>query len=182
MYIGSRIRELRKQRKLKLYELAEKSGVQIATLSRIEHNKMTGTLESHLQIAAALGVELSELYTSIVRGNETNEPETETTAEIFVHNEKASFEILTKNVSRKKMMPMRLKIEPGGRTASETNIFGSEIFIYIFEGILEAVINEKPFTLEKNHCLYFDAAQPHFFRNTFEHTCKALVIATPAQL
>ena len=44
MLIGKRVKELRKARNMSLSELAKLSGVQIATLSRIENLKMIGTL------------------------------------------------------------------------------------------------------------------------------------------
>lgn len=182
MLIGNRIRELRKQRKLKLYELAQKCGVQIATLSRMEHNKMTGTLDSHVQIASALGVELVDLYTVINQNTDQNEPNTESETDVFIHNNDASFEILTKNVNRKRMMPMLLTLKAGGTASEETNPFSTEKFIYALEGSMEAIINGKIFILEVNHGLYFDAGKPHSYRNPGSQTCKALIIATPVQL
>ena len=44
MLIGEIIHRLRKEKKMTLVELAEKSGVALATLSRIENGRMTGTL------------------------------------------------------------------------------------------------------------------------------------------
>ena len=43
--IGKIIHKLRKDRKMTLVELAQKSGVALATLSRMENGRMTGTLE-----------------------------------------------------------------------------------------------------------------------------------------
>ena len=79
MYVGDRIKGLRKEKKLKLKELAEKSGVQIATLSRIEHKKMTGTLDSHAKIAQALGVDVTELYRELKGKTVTTIAYTDTT-------------------------------------------------------------------------------------------------------
>lgn len=59
--IGQTIKKLRVDRKIKLIELAEKTGIQIATLSRIEHGKMIGSVVSHAKIAKALDLELSDL-------------------------------------------------------------------------------------------------------------------------
>ena len=56
MNIGSVIRNLRKSQGLTLLKLSEMSKVALATLSRIETGKMTGTLESHMQIARALEI------------------------------------------------------------------------------------------------------------------------------
>jgi transcriptional regulator with XRE-family HTH domain len=92
MLIGKTIRELRKKRKMKLIDLAQKTNIQIATLSRIEHGKMTGTVASHLKIADALGVELTDLYQDIVK-NSKPQPETvneQTPTETFSFNEKAT--------------------------------------------------------------------------------------------
>jgi transcriptional regulator with XRE-family HTH domain len=180
MYIGSRIKELRKQRHIKLYELAEKCGVQIATLSRMEHNKMTGTLDSHLKIADALGIELSELYSNLNKGDSIEEPELNASSspEVFIYNEAARHEILTNNVNRKKMIPLLLRIDPGGQTSPETNAFGTEKFIYTIEGELETMISNKPFLLAKNHGLYFDGSKNHYYRNISSQPCTALVIAT----
>ena len=136
MYIGERIKELRQIKGLKLQELAQQSGVQIATLSRMEHKKMTGTLESHLAIARALGVNITELYSGITTAEhglvEVVKPKHE--VDVFVHSEKSSYEILAGKVLNKKMMPILLKIEPGGRTNPDENTAGSEKFVFILEG------------------------------------------------
>lgn len=183
MEIGNRIRELRKARRLKLYELAEKSGVQIATLSRMEHNKMTGTLESHIRIAAALEIELGELYAHLRQGGQAADKlgalETE---EVLIHNDKAGYEILAKNINHKKMLPMVVKIEPGGQTREETLKTGAEKFIYALSQPVEVVINGQPLILKENHCLYFAASRPHYYRNPSGQTCRALIVQTPAQL
>src|SRR5882757_9175179 len=67
MFIGSKMLALRKAKRMSLTELSQTSGVQLATLSRIENMKMVGTLESHIQIAKALGVDVTELYKDITR-------------------------------------------------------------------------------------------------------------------
>ena len=60
--LGNRIREIRKQKKITLLELAKTTGVAQATLSRMETGLMVGTVKSHQKIAEALGISLAELY------------------------------------------------------------------------------------------------------------------------
>ena len=116
MYIGKRVQELRKAKGMSLTELAEKSGVQIATLSRVENMKMTGTLESHMNIARAMGVDVTQLYTAIIKEEDKAQVQTpKSLSDVFVHSEKSSYEILTSNILGKRMMPILLKIEPEGR-------------------------------------------------------------------
>ncbi len=47
---------------LTLTQLSELSGIQIATLSRMENGKMTGTLEAYEKIAGVYEVKLWELF------------------------------------------------------------------------------------------------------------------------
>ena len=61
MNFGKTIRKLRKVRKLTLSDISRQSGVQLATLSRIENHKTTGSLQDHFRIANALGLKLSDL-------------------------------------------------------------------------------------------------------------------------
>ena len=183
MQIGKKIKQLREERKMSSTELSQKSGVQLATLSRMEHLKMTGTLESHLKIAQALGVSLPQLYSDII--NEENKIEVKTSkspSEVFVHSKKSSYEILTAKVLSRKMMPILLKIESGGETHKEQNQMGCEKFIFVLEGKIEAKVGDDSFQLAKNNSLYFDASVKHTFINTGKATAKMLCVTTPVSL
>lgn len=183
MYIGKRVKELREKQNMKLIELAEKSGVQLATLSRIEHLRMTGTLESHMMIAKALGVDITELYRSIVTPEEKHELNNpQPLSDIFIHSDKSSYEILTNKLMSKRMMPMLFKIEPDGKSQKEQNKYGTEKFVYVLSGKLDVHINNKVHTIGKNSSLYFDATQEHYFANTTEQPLKFLCVVTPVAL
>ncbi len=180
MYIGKNMRELRESKKMSLTELSEQSGVQLATLSRMENNKMTGTLESHLKIAQALGVELGQLYKDISREKIKKDVRTRPSiSEVFVHNEKASYEILTQKAMIKKMMPVLLKIEPGGKTNIEENPAGTEKFIYVLEGRVEVHVGPEKIPLSAKHSLYIDASLRHYFENAGKTTVKLISVASP---
>ena len=184
MHIGNRLRELRQSHGFTLSQLAEKSGVQIATLSRIEHSKMVGSLQSHLNIAKALGVDITALYSHII---EKTAPPPQIIgptkqAEIFAHNEKASQEFLTGRVLNKKMMPVLLKIEPHGQTNKEQNKPGTERFIFVLEGKIQVHINREAFALSKGNTLYFDSSLEHHFENQGDVTAKVICVCTPVTL
>jgi transcriptional regulator with XRE-family HTH domain len=183
MYIGERLKKLRKEKSLSLTALAKKSGVQLASLSRIENKKMTGTLDSHMKIAMALGVPLTDLYMGLTREEPKVDYQTPSTiSELFVHSDKAASEILTTQVLSKKMMPVLIKLEPQGQTAREESPPETEKFLFVLEGELTARISEKTFVLQKHNSLYFDAALPHRFTNTGKKRVTALCIAVPVAL
>lgn len=183
MYIGKTVKELRKRQGMSLTELAEKSGVQIATLSRIEHMKMTGTLESHMHIAKALGVDITQLYREIVKEEDkVSLTNGKTATDVFIHSDKSSYEILTAKVLSKKMMPILLKIEPEGRTNKEQNQAGTEKFVFVLEGKIAVEIQDKTYTLSKSNTLYFDASLEHCFINIGKTLARVICVATPVAL
>ena len=65
--IGEALRAIRKRNRLTLLEMSALSGVQSATLSRMENNKTTGRLDNYIAIANALGLRLSELFAETER-------------------------------------------------------------------------------------------------------------------
>ena len=183
MYIGKRLQELRKARGMSLTDLAEKSGVQIATLSRIEHLKMTGTIESHMNIARALDIDITQLYTGIIKEEDKVDLRTGRSAtDVFVHSDKSSYEILTSNILSKKMMPVLLKIESGGKTNMEQNRGGTEKFIFVLEGKIEARIGKESYSHSRYNTLYFDASLEHGLINQGKTTAKVLCVTTPVAL
>ena len=183
MLIGNRIKELRKACSMTLTDLSRKSGVQLATLSRIENLKMMGTVDSHMNIARALGVDLTELYRHISTPSSPAQAKPPVTpAEISLHNEQSACQILTKNVLQKKMMPVLWRIDSGGRTETEQHVSGSERFVFILEGEVELFIDKEQFKLSKNSALYFNASVPHWFVNAGSTTARIICVTTPPAL
>lgn len=183
MEIGKAVRKLRKERKMTLRELSEKSGVALATLSRIETGKMAGTVKSHNDIARVLDVTLSALYSGFETESERVEVQTQQKqADVFIHNDKASYDILTKKVLSKKMMPIMLKLEKDAKTALEQSGKGTEKFLYIMEGQMQAIVDNKTYSLSKGDSFYFDASLPHYWKNISEKTARALCVITPPAL
>jgi len=183
MLIGNKVHELRKARNMSLTELSKKSGVQMATLSRIENMKMTGTLDSHMDIAKALDMDITELYKNAEKESKrVDVHSSKGSSDVFVHNDLASYEILTNNVLSKRMMPMLIKIESGGRTNLEQNKYGAEKFLFVLEGKLTVKIGSEAYSLSKNSTLYFDASVEHYLINEGKSTVKVLCTATPVSL
>jgi transcriptional regulator with XRE-family HTH domain len=183
MKIGKKIQGLRKAKGLTLQELAKASGVALATISRIENNRMTGTLESHIAIARALGLSLPQLYSKIEPDIQKVEVQKkDARSGIFHHTDKASYEILTTSVLSKKMMPVLLKIESNAKTALEQAKPDTEKFVFVISGKIEISIEDKKYALDANDTLYFDASLPHFFSNIGKDEARFICIITPPML
>ena len=181
MNLGDTIHKIRKERKMTLLGLAEKSGVALATLSRMENGKMTGTLESHMKICEALGATLPDLYKNLYASKRAIDINTQKSrTEVFIHDKRSSEESLASKISNKKMMPVLIKLHKGGKTRKEETKPGIEKFIYVLDGRIEANVGEEKYNLGKGDTLYFAAATPHFFKNTHNYDTKLLCVISPA--
>ena len=184
--IGARLRALRKDQKVTLVELAKASGVDAATISRIETGKMSGTLESHIQLAASLGLKVTDLYSGIEEARTKDAVTLQSPSEqkdVYVHQAgKSSIAMLTTDVMRKKLMPVLVTIEPGGATQREETKVGTEKFLYVLDGTVEAKIGQETHALKHGSSLYFDASIPHSLKNSGKTIARCLSVVTPPVL
>ena len=184
--IGARLRAIRKSQRIRLHELAGTSGVDMATISRIETGKMTGTLESHLKLATGLGVKLIDLYAGIEEARLKNAASLQSLSkrsEVYVQQAgKVSMTLLTGEILKKKLMPALMTIEPGGSTQLEEARVGTEQFLYIMDGAIEAVVGDAVHPIARGSSLYVDASVPHRLRNTSKRPSIILSVTTPPVL
>ena len=184
--VGERLRMLRQSQKLTLVELAKASEVDVATISRIETGKMSGTLESHIRLAAALGLKLTDLYAGIEELRASRAATLLPSAQqkdVYVHQAgKSSITLLTSEIMQKQLMPVLVTVQPGGSTQREEAKVGTEKFLYVLEGTLEAKVGDETHVLKRGSSLYLDAAVPHRFNNTGRVTAKFIAVVTPPAL
>lgn len=181
--VGNYLKRARKTQKMTLAQLSDKSSVALATISRIEAGKMTGTVESHMQLAKALGLSLPQFYSEVEKSElSQKQSKQESQANTFVQNKDISSTILTKDIFSKKMLPLLIELKPEGKTNKEKLSVGTEKFLYILSGKVEVVIGESKETLAKGTTLYFDASQSHHIKNIDNKEALCLCVVTPANL
>ena len=179
--LGSRLRALRKERGLSLEQLAGKSGVALATLSRIENGKGSGTFRTHQRISDALRLPLPELYRDLRQQDpeailmDTRHEEVET----FIYDEKASAIFLAKQVSGRQMLPQMITLRPGGKTALEQYSAGIERWIFSLEGTVDVTVGTKSYRLTTSGTLYFKASLAHRFENQEQTAAKIISVTSP---
>lgn len=182
--IGDRIRALRKAQRLSLEAMAEHSGVALATLSRLENGKASGTLKTHQKIAEALGLPLAELYRDLPSPEEAavQVVPAHREAERFQYDAKASAVLLATQVSRKRMLPQLLTLQPRGHTALEQAPPGTERWVFGWRGTVEVLVGSERYQVPAGHSLYFKADRPHRFRNPARTVAKCLSVTSPVVL
>ena len=181
--LGIRIRDLRKSKQLTLVEVAKSTGIDQATLSRIENGKMTGTLDSHRRIAEALGVRLTELYDSVMQQlTKPKDKKALERIETFSHSSGTVAELLATGVLQKKMMPVLLRIKGKGHTETEEFPTFSERFIYVLKGAIEVKIGRETWGVGQGQSHYFNGSIPHSFKNKLKTEAQILSVITPVSL
>lgn len=180
MHIGEIVHRIRKERKMTLVELAERSGVALATLSRIENSRMTGTLNSHMNICKAFEIDITELYRDLSLSKKKVEMRSKNAhTDVFLHSKNVSSEMLISNALNKKMMPIIIKINKGGSTHKKVTKTGIEKFIYIATGRIEANMGEEKYNLTKGDTLYFESSTSHYFKNTGSGEASLVCVICP---
>ena len=183
MKIGARIRTLRKAKKITLIDLSKQTGVAQATLSRIETGTMLGTVESHRKIAEALGCSLAELYAPLDRRyEEVTLSKKEAPRKVVHQGRGCQMELLTQEVTKKKITPLLLTLAGSARTGMEHNERGVEKFVWVLEGEIEIQLEKETHLLKSSETLYFDASFPHRFSNSKSKTAKVFVAVSPSKI
>jgi len=164
-----------------LKELSEKSNVQVATLSRMEHDKMTGTLESHMAICKALGIPLSDFYREIEndRKDVTLISKALKIAPVTFRQKSAVRELLATKLSEKKIMPVLLRLNKDAEFQEEKFPVGTEKFLYALEGKIRLKIGNNDYSLQKGDSIYFDASLPHKIQNMARIESLILYVTSP---
>ena len=183
MNLGRKIREFRQLKGWSLAELAKRSGVALSSLSRIETSRMTGTLESHIDIARALGVRVSELYSSLDGSGPAVEIKSAGEGrdkQLILKG--AALTVLSSASLQKKMLPLLIQLGPKKGTPRERGPAGSERFVYLLQGHLEITAGEEKFRLGPGDSAYLQASVPHSFSNVGASTLLAISVGCPPLL
>ena len=173
--LGKRIRELRNQLGWSLEELAERSDVSRAMLSKVERGENNPTLIVALKIATGLGVTTSQLIGieerhKVIKVPKSKrmtfrDPETNFVYQIFPAFEGGAIEFVR-------------HILPVGVSSGELDAHsvGIEKYLLMEQGQLRVMIGSQEYTLEEGDLFYFQADVVHRFDNIGSEECSYFLI------
>lgn len=176
--LGSRVRALRRQRRLTLDELAARSGVSRAMLSKIERGENNPTLVVAVKVALGLSVTTSELIGVVERREVVKVPR----ARRMVFKDPATgFErqVLFPTFEGSGMEFVRHVLPP--RVAAgdmPAHRRGSEKYLVVEQGRLRVLIAGEEQLLDEGDALYFECDVPHRFENAGDTTCSYYLLIT----
>ena len=181
--IGLKIRNLRRVKKLTLIELSKLTGIAQATLSRMETGLMIGTVKNHQKIAETLGISLPELYGEIDSRYEwVKFQSAQNQRKIAVKTDQIKCELLTHEISKKKITPLLITLAAQGKSAREQLERGIEKFLFVLEGTVKVLLNDQEYVLNPEDTLYFDGSIPHQLMNPAHKSARIFCAVSPSKI
>jgi len=160
--IAQRIKKIRTEKDLTLEEVAKKTGFTKGLLSKIENNKVSPPVSTLVKIAKALGVSLSDLFSSsdahqikIVRKeqrlsyNQETVPGGQIVESLINGNYGQKIEPLIITISNPDHYKMRLYNHPG------------QEFILILTGTMKYLYQDQEYLVSEGDSLFFNAEYRH---------------------
>jgi transcriptional regulator with XRE-family HTH domain len=169
--LGERVRELRQGRGLTLEELAERSGVSRAMISKLERGEKNPTLVVAAKLAEGFGVTLSQLVGMEERREVVVVPREK---RMVMRDPETGFErqLLSPSFGGRGVEFIR-NVVPEGSTSGEfpPHRRGVEEYVAVEKGSLRAVIGGEEYLLKEGDALYFEADVSHRFDNAGHGEC-----------
>jgi len=171
--VGRRIRAVREGQGLSMRALAERCGLSVNAISRIERGETSPTLSSLHQIATGLGLRLGEFFRE----------ESEQSAVLVRATERGWFresDLLVENLGAgledQRLEPFLVTVEGVGGGASKLVGHPGEEFVHCLEGEVEYRVGDRLYRLQPGDSLLFNASLLHSFRGTTPQPARILLV------
>jgi transcriptional regulator with XRE-family HTH domain len=175
--VGTRLRMLRAGASLSIRALAEKSGLNVNTLSLIENGKTSPSVSTLQQLASALSVPVTEFFVA-KQENKT-----------VVHQRngqrpRAGFargvmEDLGAGMSRFGAEPLIVTLEANADSGKNPIVHTGREFVYCLEGHIAYMVDTETYLLGPGDSLLFEAYLPHRWKNEDAKPSRVLLVLCP---
>jgi transcriptional regulator with XRE-family HTH domain len=154
--VRRRLRELRMQHGLTLEEVANRSNIDVSTLSRLESGKRRLALDHLPRLAAALSVSTDEL----LRTPEADDPRVKGSS--HTHHG-ITYWPLTRQTAGG-LHAFKIRISARRRTPPDPlPIHEGQDWMYVLSGQLRLILGERDFTVKPGEAVEFSTWTPHWF-------------------
>lgn len=177
-HIGHHVRELRRRRQLSSRELAARAGVSHSTISLIERDQMSPSVDTLGAIVEALGTTMAEFFSGL-RAPHDHGPVYRPEDLVEIGNpDEISYRVIGFNHPAKKMQVLLEHYKPGADTGAIFSHDAQEAGL-VLEGKIELTVGDGTWLLNEGDGYYFDSNLPHRFRNVGEGPAKIISAITP---
>ena len=184
--VGEKIKALREDKSISIEELAQRSGLAIEQIERIENNIDIPSLAPLIKIARVLGVRLGtflddqdEIGPVVCRKKEAKDAIS--FSNNAIHSRKhMEYHSLSKSKADRHMEPFIIDFKVDAEESHELSSHEGEEFLYVLEGTIEVIYGQNNYVLETGDSIYYDSIVSHHVHSSNDETAKILaVIYTP---
>jgi len=165
--VGPRLRALRKARGVTLEQMAERTGISISTLSRLESGRRRPTLELLFALAQEYRVPLDELVGAPQVADPRIHPRP-------INRNGTTWLALTRNPEGfnafKQIVPV------GHSDTDDRRVHPGYEWLYILSGSLRLALGDEVFDLDAGEVAEFDTTVPHAIANVGTVAVEVLII------
>jgi transcriptional regulator with XRE-family HTH domain len=176
--VGRKLRELRNRKGLSLRALAERSGLNINTLSLVENGKSSPSVSTLQQLALALEVPIATFF-------ESEPVEKRVVFTAADQRPVAAFgnmlmQNLGKDLVGNAVQPFVVTLKPGAGSGDRMIVHTGHEVVYCLSGSIQYQIEQNEIILKPGDSLVFEAHLPHCWENKREDTAQILLILYPS--
>jgi transcriptional regulator with XRE-family HTH domain len=183
---GAILKALRRQKGLKLADVAAETGYPVSTLSKLENNKVSLTYDKMARLSKALEVDIGLLFAEAEPAAPETPPSTGRRCIIrkgegrIVETDTYRYRFVATDLLNKRFIPIF-----GESYIRSIDKFGEmfrhpgEEFTYVIEGALELHTElYAPIRLEAGDAIYFDSGVAHAYIDVGNPPCRTLTICS----
>jgi transcriptional regulator with XRE-family HTH domain/predicted Fe-Mo cluster-binding NifX family protein len=175
--VGRRLRDLRNRRGYSLRALADRSGLNVNTLSLVENGKTSPSVSTLQQLARALDVPIVSFFESEPPDKKiVYTPAGQRPQEVFGSTQMQN---LAQNLAGSTIQPFMVTLNPGTGSGERMIVHTGHEFVFCLSGTIHYRIQEQDYTLKIGDSLVFEAHLPHCWENNGEDTAQILLVLVP---
>jgi len=184
--VGEKIKALRETKAISIGDLAERSGLAIEQIERIENNIDLPSLAPLIKIARVLGVRLGTFLDDMDEQGPVLCRKKEAGDTISFSNNAISsrrhmeYHSLSKSKADRHMEPFMIDVAESSDNEFILSSHEGEEFIIVMQGAIEINYGKNTYILEEGDSIYYDSIVPHHVHAFEGQAAKILaVIYTP---
>ncbi len=176
--VGRKLRELRTRKGLSLRALADRSGLNVNTLSLVENGKSSPSVGTLQQLALALEVPIATFFAS--EPVEKRVVFTQADQRPLAAFGSTQMQNLGKDLIGSIVQPFAVTLKPGMGSGDRMIVHTGHEFVYCLSGSIRYQIEQEEYILRPGDSLVFQAHLPHCWENNGGDSAQILLILYPS--
>lgn len=176
--VGERVRGLRTERGLSLRGLASVTGFSPSFISQLEHGQVSPSISSMEKIAEALQVTLGEFFAAAAEAEGGLVVKAAQRAQMTSSWSNAAIDALSPMASRRRLDPVLITLQPGGRSGKHPYPHPREEFAYVLEGQVTLTLGPEEHRLRRGDAATILPRELRLWENRSRRVARVLLVSS----